>query len=80
MVFLSRVLQSFKPPNPKALYKHLLGQCRLLPSPQDKFYKSSVRKEFEQHWDEEDEERVGQIMERAVMDAEWVMAKYIKKA
>jgi len=39
-----------------------------------------VRKEFEQHWDEEDEERVGQIMDRAVMDAEWVMAKYIKKA
>ena len=59
------------------------------------FYKRSVRKEYEQHWDEEvnslrkklktkclsfqDPERVDQIMERAVMDADWVVKKYAKK-
>ena len=60
------------------------------------FYKRSVRKEYEQHWDEEvnekfqkcfgkhqksfqDPERVEQIMERAVMDADWVVKKYAKK-
>ena len=59
------------------------------------FYKRSVRKEYEQHWDEEvnylrkeletkclsfqDPERVDQIMERALMDADWVVKKYAKK-
>jgi len=53
--------------------------CASLPAPEDKFYKRSVRKEYEQHWDEEDPERVEQIMERAVMDADWVVKKYAKK-
>ena len=54
-----------------------------------------MRKEYEQHWDEEvnylrkeletkclsfqDPERVDQIMERAVMDADWVVKKYAKQ-
>jgi len=80
MVFLTRLLHNYKPTNPKALYKHLLKVCASLPAPEDKFYKRSVRKEYEQHWDEEDPERVEQIMERAVMDAEWVVKKYSKKA
>ena len=60
------------------------------------FYKRSVRKEYEKHWEGEvnyfrkelktkclsfqDPERVDQIMERAVMDADWVVKKYAKKS
>ena len=36
------------------------------------------RKEYEQHKDEDDRERVDQIMERALKDAEWILKKYNK--
>ena len=36
------------------------------------------RKEYEQHSEEDDQERIKQIMERAVKDAEWILNKYKK--
>ena len=40
---------------------------------------SFFRKEYEQHSEEDDQERVQQIMERAVRDAEWILNKYKKQ-
>jgi len=79
MVKLTSVLfGSFKPNGPKSLYKFLLRSCSALPPDASKFYKAAVRKEYEQHRDEEDAERIVQIMERAVKDAEWILNKYSK--
>ena len=36
----------------QGLYKSLLRNCEKLPSDASKFYKRSVRKEFDQHRDE----------------------------
>lgn len=80
MVSLSRWALAYKPSDPKALYKYLLKACQTLPTVEAKFYRRSVKKEYEQHWDETDPERVQQIMERAVRDAEWIQTKYAKKA
>lgn len=75
MVNLTRVV--FNELNsPKALYKDLLRKCDLLPESAGKFYKQSVRKEFEQHRDELDKERVNQIIERARKDMDWILKKY----
>jgi len=79
MVVLTKLLLSYKPSNPKNLYKHLLRSFDTLPKLEGKFYKQSVRKEYDQHWDEEDPERIEQIMERAVRDKEWILAKYSDK-
>jgi len=62
----------------KGLYKDLLRKCDLLPKDAAAFYKSTVRKEFDQHRDETDQERVDQIVERAVKDADWIINKYTK--
>ena len=37
------------------------------------------RKEYEQHREEDDPERIQQIMDRAVKDAEWILKKYTNK-
>ena len=37
------------------------------------------RKEYEQHCEEDDPERIQQIMDRAVKDAEWILKKYTKQ-
>ena len=37
------------------------------------------RKEYEQHSEEDDAERVQQIIDRAVRDAEWILKKYNKQ-
>ena len=39
----------------------------------------NCRKEYDQHREEDDQERIQQIMERAVMDAEWILEKYNKQ-
>jgi len=64
--------------SPKGLYKTLLRKCDQLPKDAGKFYKQSVRKEFDQHRDEQDTERVGQIIQRALKDADWILNKYSK--
>ena len=83
--------QNIKTSDNEKLMSWVCRSCLLF----SQFYKRSVRKEYEQHWDEEvnylrkelktkclsfqDPERVDQIMERAVMDADWVVKKYAKK-
>ena len=37
------------------------------------------RTEYDQHREEDDTERIQQIMERAVRDAEWIVRKYSKQ-
>jgi len=64
--------------NPKILYKHLLRLCDSLPKSASGYYRAAIRREFDTHRDETDQERVGQIMERAVKDADWVVKKYTK--
>jgi len=64
---------------PKALYKHLLRVCEKLPKDSIGFYKASVKREFDTHRDEVDEERIVQIMDRAIKDADWIVEKYCKK-
>jgi len=78
MVFISRVFFN-KLSAPKELYKVLLRKCDLLPKDAGKFYKQSVRKEFDQHRDELDSERIQQIIERSLRDADWILKKYSKK-
>ena len=39
---------------------------------------SDCRKEYEQHVEEDDPERIQQIIDRAVRDAEWILKKYNK--
>jgi len=80
MVKLSIFLcKSFKPSSPKSLYKFLLQTCSELPPEASKFYKTAVRTEYDQHREEDDHERIQQIMERAVKDAEWILQKYKKQ-
>ena len=50
-----------------------------MPPDAGKFYKKSVRTEYDQHREENDQERIQQIMERAVRDAEWILNKYSKQ-
>jgi len=78
MVSLTPVLQNIVKTSPKGLYKYLLRTCSALPPDASKFYKSAVRKEYAQHRDEDDPERVEQIMERALKDADWILKKYKK--
>lgn len=78
MVSLTPLLLNIAKTNPKSLYKYLLRSCAALPPDASKFYKTAVRKEYEQHKDEDDRERVDQIMERALKDAEWILKKYKK--
>ncbi|KAL6433147.1 hypothetical protein ACFW04_006415 [Cataglyphis niger] len=61
---------------PKQLYKYLLRECEKLPKHTQQFYKHSVKQSFKQHASESDEERIQQIMERALLDAKWVIQKY----
>ncbi|XP_017793136.1 PREDICTED: LYR motif-containing protein 9-like [Habropoda laboriosa] len=64
--------------SPKQLYKFLLRECERLPKNAQLFYKHSVKQSFKQHLIEPDKNRVQQIMEKAVQDAEWLLKKYSK--
>lgn len=64
----------------RALYKYLMRQTEKLPSDAKKFYKTSIRHGYEQHVDETDSERIQQIIERSIQDAEWIVNKYAKKS
>ncbi|KAF2348898.1 Complex 1 LYR protein [Trinorchestia longiramus] len=83
MVFLARVtLSAVKPENvstPKQLYKYLMRACETLPEDPSDHYKHAVRQSFGQHREEDDPERIKQIIERAIQDADWVLTKYKKQ-
>ncbi|XP_038615433.1 LYR motif-containing protein 9 [Tachyglossus aculeatus] len=65
---------------PLQLYRYLLRCCRLLPTKDiQAHYKHAIRQSFRVHADEDDPERIQQIIRRAVEDADWVMNKYKKQ-
>ncbi|KAM6466494.1 LYR motif-containing protein 9 isoform 2-T4 [Liasis olivaceus] len=61
---------------PLQLYRYLLRCCKVLPEKnlQD-HYKHTIRQSFKVHVDEDSPERIQQIIQRALEDADWVMEK-----
>ncbi|KAL4647221.1 LYR motif-containing protein 9 isoform X3 [Arapaima gigas] len=65
---------------PVQLYRYLLRCCKLLPTaPMQRHYRHAVRQGFNSHADEDDPERIWQIIRRAIVDADWILEKYSKK-
>ncbi|KAH0567381.1 hypothetical protein KQX54_009234 [Cotesia glomerata] len=62
---------------PKELYKFLLRSCNKLPKGPQEFYKHSVKQSFKQHVFEPDPERVKQIINKSLSDAEWIFKKVL---
>jgi len=63
---------------PIKLYKCLMKSCEMLPRAACNHYKNMVRQEFKSHRDETDKERVKQIIQRSIEDADWIVKKYKK--
>uniref|UniRef100_A0A1X7V9B3 LYR motif-containing protein 9 n=1 Tax=Amphimedon queenslandica TaxID=400682 RepID=A0A1X7V9B3_AMPQE len=61
---------------PLGLYKHLLRQLALLPEPMRPHYKHRIRQEYHSYSDETDTDRVEEIIQQTIKDAEWVVNKY----
>ncbi|KAK1157566.1 LYR motif-containing protein 9-like [Acipenser oxyrinchus oxyrinchus] len=65
---------------PLQLYRYLLRCCRQLPSASmQQHYKHAARQSYKVHGDEDDPQRIQQIIKRAIEDADWIMDKYKKK-
>lgn len=64
--------------SPRALYRYLLKRVALLPTDAQEYYRHRIKQEFNSHSDESNPERIQQIIERAVRDADWVVQKYQK--
>ncbi|XP_008766319.1 LYR motif-containing protein 9 isoform X1 [Rattus norvegicus] len=72
---------------PLQLYRYLLRCCRQLPTKGiQEHYKHAVRQvraslgeSFQVHSDEDNPERIQQIIRRAIEDADWIMNKYKKQ-
>ncbi|XP_053312285.1 LYR motif-containing protein 9 isoform X1 [Spea bombifrons] len=72
---------------PLQLYRYLLRCCKQLPAENlQNHYKHAVQQvlveaegSFRVHADEDDPERIHQIIKRAIEDADWVMNKYKKQ-
>jgi len=63
-------------PSPAAtLFRELLRQTKQLPAEAQAYYKRYIRQTFINFTDEQDPERVAQLVERARQDAQWVVAK-----
>jgi len=62
----------------RTLYKFLMRETEKLPQDAAKFYQKSIRHGYEQHSEEDDPERIQQIIQRSVEDAEWILKKYTK--
>ncbi|XP_074045125.1 LYR motif-containing protein 9 isoform X3 [Macrotis lagotis] len=61
---------------PIQLYRYLLRCCRQLPAKNiQEHYKHAIRQSFRVHADEDNPERIQQIIRRAIDDADWVMKK-----
>ena len=63
-----------------SLYRHLLRQCNRLPANVQDYYKHYWRQQLNQHDDETDGERMQAIMDQAVRDMQWIIAKYEKES
>ena len=57
------------------LYKFLIRETRKLPTDAGKFYKTQIKAGFQQHAEEDDPERLQQIIDRALQDADWIIKK-----
>lgn len=64
---------------PLYLYRHLIRRVKSLPSGVQDHYKHYIRQGFNSHADEKDPERIQQIIDRALQDAEWIIKKYSQK-
>ncbi|XP_029413773.1 LYR motif-containing protein 9 isoform X2 [Nannospalax galili] len=63
---------------PLQLYRYLLRCCRQLPTKSiQEHYKHAVRQSFQVHSDEDNPERIQQIIKRAIEDADWIMNKVL---
>ena len=62
----------------RALYKFLMRETRKLPQDASKFYQKSIRHGFEQHKEEDDPERIEQIISRSIEDAHWILKKVLQ--
>ncbi|KAM5215715.1 LYR motif-containing protein 9 isoform 1-T1 [Hipposideros larvatus] len=61
---------------PLQLYRYLLRCCRQLPTKGiQEHYKHAIRQSFHVHSDEDNPERIQQIIKRAIEDADWIMNK-----
>uniref|UniRef100_A0A8C4LW16 LYR motif-containing protein 9 n=1 Tax=Equus asinus TaxID=9793 RepID=A0A8C4LW16_EQUAS len=64
---------------PLQLYRYLLRCCRQLPTKGiQEHYKHAVRQGFRVHSDEDNPERIQQIIKRAIEDADWIMNKVLR--
>uniref|UniRef100_A0A670KCU0 LYR motif-containing protein 9 n=1 Tax=Podarcis muralis TaxID=64176 RepID=A0A670KCU0_PODMU len=62
--------------SPLQLYRYLLRCCKLLPGKNvQEHYKHMIRQSFHVHADEDNPERIRQIIKRSIEDADWVMEK-----
>ncbi|KAM6296751.1 LYR motif-containing protein 9 [Aegotheles albertisi] len=62
--------------NSVQLYRYLLRCCKQLPEENIRqHYRHAIRQSFKVHADEDDPERIQQIIKRAIEDADWVMDK-----
>ncbi|KAM9208115.1 LYR motif-containing protein 9 isoform 1-T2 [Dugong dugon] len=61
---------------PLQLYRYLLRCCQQLPTKGIReHYRHAIRQNFQVHADEDDPERIQQIIKRAIEDADWLMNK-----
>ncbi|CAL1537338.1 unnamed protein product [Lymnaea stagnalis] len=65
--------------SPLQLYRYLIRCVKKLPTEAQPYYRHHLKMGFKSHADESDKERINQIMERAVEDADWVLLKYAEK-
>ncbi|XP_058490153.1 LYR motif-containing protein 9 [Solea solea] len=65
---------------PVQLYRYLRRCCRQLPTAaMQQHYKHAIIQGYNSHSDEDDPERIQMIIQRALVDAEWILDKYTKK-
>lgn len=65
--------------SPRGLYRCLLRRLASLPEDAHQYYKHRIRQEYSTHSDEDNPDRIEQIMQRAVVDVDWIAKKYEKK-
>ncbi|CAM9758303.1 unnamed protein product [Bubo scandiacus] len=67
--------------NSLQLYRYLLRCCKQLPEENIRqHYRHAVRQSFKVHADEDNPERIQQIIKRAIEDADWVMNKFKRES
>ncbi|GLE01956.1 hypothetical protein PINS_up010794 [Pythium insidiosum] len=68
-------------PNPKslALYRRILRASRRLEPDAREHYRRFARSGFIGHADEQDDDRIDEIIERVEHDVDWILRKYTGK-